>query len=93
MSDSLEKRGSSMTPELRIGKNSTVHINGDGAPLLARSSKHSEAKVNACARAAYGSLMMNLMPYDRASPKLKAKSLLIAEAVLDAVDRFENHFP
>lgn len=84
----------SMTHASRNGKNSTALINVVGQPSLAPSSnRHPKAKLNACARAAYGSLMMGLTSYDRASPKLQAKSLQIAEAVLDAAARFEDHYP
>lgn len=83
----------SMTREYVNGKNSVTFINGDGKPLLAQSSQFPEAKIDSGARAVYGSLAMNLADFDKASPKLRHKCREIAIAVLDAAERFENHYP
>lgn len=90
MTDSSGNAGLKKMHGSKIGPNSTIRINVDGQPSLARSSKHPEAKLRVCARAAYGSLMMGLTDFDRASPKLQAKSLQIAQAVLDAADLFKT---
>lgn len=78
------------------GINLATSIKPGGSPSLGPSSnplKHSEAKINAAARAVYAALMNNLNDFDRATEKLKHKSRLIAIAVLDAANRFENHHP
>lgn len=75
------------------GKNSATFTNGGGKPLLAQSSRYPEAKVNAGARAAYSRMVLNLIPFDNASPSLSHKCREIAIAVLDAAERFENHYP
>lgn len=76
----------SMIHGSRNGRNSTRFTNGGGSPSLARSSKHPEAKIEAGARAAYGSMMMGLADYDQATVKLQHKSREIAIAVLDATE-------
>lgn len=78
------------------GASSATSIKLGGSQLSARLSNplnHPEAKINAAARAVYSAMFNGLAEYDRATTKLKHKSRLIAIAVLDAADRFENHYP
>lgn len=51
------------------------------------------AKLSAGARAAYSSMMNGMGDYAYATNRLKAKCMLIAEAVLDAAERVEDHYP
>lgn len=79
-----------MMRESLNGKSFKPYIVTGGGPLLAKSSKHSAAKVDVIARTVYGTMTLGLIEFDRASPSLKQKCHLIAIAVLDAADRFET---
>lgn len=79
-----------MTHESLSGKTFKPSTANGGGPLLAKSSKHSAAKVDMAARAVYSTMMLGLIAYDHASSSLKQKCHLIAIAVLDAADRFET---
>lgn len=70
--------------ESASGANLALSINGGGRPLLAQSSRYSEATVDAGARAAYRAMMNGLASYDSATTKMQHKSRQIAIAVLDA---------
>lgn len=82
-----------MTHGLKNGASSRPYTKSVGHPLLAQSSNHSEAKINAAARATYSVLMGGAADYDKGSVALKHKSRQIAIAVLDSADIFEDHYP
>lgn len=74
----------------------SIVSDGASSPVLSstlRTAPKRAAKLNAGARAAYSSLMNGMTDYDSATYKLKAKCMLIAEAVLAAAERVEDHFP
>lgn len=78
------------------GASSATSINLGGSLSLAQLSNplnHPEAKINSAARAVYSAMFNGLADYDHATVKLKHKSRTIAIAVLDAAERFENHYP
>ncbi len=83
----------SMMPESRTGRTLRTRTKDVGRPLLAQSSKHPEALIDSAARATYSVLMNGMANYDTASAALRHKSRQIAIAVLDAKERFEDHYP
>lgn len=88
-----------MTHAYLNGKSSKKFIVPVGAmsPALSSSRRNKdsrrEAKILAGARAAYSSMMNGLAEFDTGTFKLRAKCLQLAEAVIDAAQRVEDHFP